>query len=147
MSLGAKFYRILFPVIVCGLFLYLFNFKERIANSPKFIVGSLVDYTCWEGRSKGDLNLVIESNGISHRVTTSLFGQTSAGWIQCKDLNLSEKLGQTVIFGETGVSWDYLKIGKVEIHSLQDLVEQINSMTSTTWNSEINWKQVRVPNP
>lgn len=138
-------HRWLFVLFVCSLFLYLFNFKERVAHKPDFITGALVDYSCWKGRSKGRLDLVIESEGVKKKIITSLFGYTPSGWIQCEDLELSKYVGEVVVFGETGVSWDYLKIGEVEIHSLEALKKQINSNTSTVWEADINWKQVNIP--
>lgn len=139
MSRNFKFFRVLFPFVVCALFLYLFNFKERIAHNPKFVVGNLISYACGSGRSKGQLDFVIENSGGRQRIITSLFGYTQSGWIQCENLQLSEKLGEVVIFGETDVSWDYLKIGGVEIHSLEALINQINNGTSTVWDPEIDW--------
>lgn len=137
--------RMLWLSFIVILFSYLYIFKERIAYSPKFVVGDLIEYSCGNGRAKGRLDLVINQFGERKEITTNLFGYREGGWIQCNELGLSKKIGARVVFGETSVSWGYLKIGGEEIHSLRNLINQVDSDISTKWEADLDVTKIKVP--
>ena len=109
------------------LILYLIYGKPNQAHEPVFFEGDVLEIACGVGRARGRLNIVYTDSvtGKKEWLTTQLFGRTLKGSNPCETLDLYKYVGNFMIFGETGTSWDTLKFDDLDVHSLDDVALKI----------------------